>query len=69
LKKAEDELKENTFIIRSSLFEFRLLDRPESTILFFALVMKSSAKLNAFEQDAGHGFLLLVLVLFVQVEL
>jgi hypothetical protein len=31
--------------------------------------MKSSAELNVFEQDARHGFLFFVLILFVQVEL
>jgi hypothetical protein len=46
-----------------------LLIKFESTIIFLSLVMKSSAKFNVFEQDARHGFLFFVLILFVKVEL
>jgi hypothetical protein len=46
-----------------------LLSKFESTIMLLSLVMKSSAELNVFEQDARHGFLFFVLILFVKIEL
>jgi hypothetical protein len=59
----------NTKIILIKENDSGLLTKFESAIIFLSLVMKSSAEFNVFEQDARHGFLFFVLILFVKVEL
>jgi hypothetical protein len=59
----------NKKIILIKKNDLGLLTKFELTIILLSLVMKSSAEFNVFEEDARHGFLCFVFILFAKVEL